>query len=118
MTEEWTHTHACTHTHSHSYVHTHTHSDVMSLPMLKQHVYVALEPQQSGEGGGGKGMEAVEARLNVMQVVFLSIQLSPSLDRDILLKGQQIFQSLFNRHFTDKLEVSTQNVGRTPVVHI
>ena len=77
----------------------------MSLPMLKQHVYVALELQQSGGSGGGKEMEAVEARLNVMQAVFLAFQSSPSLERDVLLKGQQIFQTLFNRHFTAQLEV-------------
>jgi len=62
-------------------------------------------------------MEAVEARLNVMQAVFLALQSSPSLERDVLLKGQQIFQSLFNRHFTVNLEVPTWNINRIPVVH-
>ena len=50
-------------------------------------------------------MEVVEARLNVMQAVFLAIQTSLSLREDILLKGQQVFQTLFNRHFTEALEV-------------
>ena len=50
-------------------------------------------------------MEVVEARLNVMQAVFLAIQTSLSLGPDILLKGQQVFQTLFNRYFTEALEV-------------
>ena len=50
-------------------------------------------------------MEVVEARLNVMQAVFLAIQTSLSLGADILLKGQQVFQTLFNRYFTEALEV-------------
>ena len=77
----------------------------MTLSELKQQVYVSLEPQRSEGGGGGGGMEVVEARLNVMQAVFLAVQTSLSLGPDILLKGQQIFQTLFNRHFTETLEV-------------
>ena len=50
-------------------------------------------------------MEVVEARLNVMQAVFLAIQTSLSLGPDILWKGQQVFQKLFNRYFTEALEV-------------
>ena len=78
----------------------------MTLSELKQLVYVSVEPQRGeGGGGGGRGMEVVEARLNVMQAVFLAIQTSLSLGPDVLLKGQQIFQTLFNRHFTEGLEV-------------
>ena len=90
------------HTHTTHMTHTYTHSDVMNLSVVKQQVYVALE---SKEGRVGKGMDVVEARLNVMQAVFVAIQTSPTLEEDILLKGQQIFQTLLNRHFTETLEV-------------
>ena len=109
------HTHTHTHTYTHTYTHTHnthyihTYSDVMTLSELKQQVYVALEPQGSGGALVGMRMEVVEARLNVMQAVFLAIQTCPSLEEDILLKGQQIFQKLFSMHFT-KTEVTY--VGR------
>ena len=102
----------CTHTHiPHTYhthtthiphTHTHTHSDVMNLSLVKQQIYVALENRG---GRVGKGMDVIEARLNVMQAVFVAIQTSPTLDEDILLKGYQIFQTLLNRHFTETLEV-------------
>ena len=74
----------------------------MTLSELKQQVYVALEPQGSERTGIGM----VEAQLNVMQAVFLAIQTCPSLEEDILLKGQQIFQKLFSMHFT-KTEVTS-----------
>ena len=78
----------------------------MTLSELKQQIYVSLEPQRSeGGGGGGRGMEVVEARLNVMQAVFLAIQTSLSLGTDVLEKGQHLFHFLFNAHFTDTLEV-------------
>lgn len=73
---------------------------------------MALEPHGSEERDENKmGSEAggqrkvVEARLNVMQAVFLAIQTSPSLGRDILEKGQHIFHALFNKYFTETLEV-------------
>ena len=81
--------------------HTYTHSDVMNLSVVKQ-VSAALNSE--GERVV-KGMEVVEARLNVMQAVFAAIQTSPTLEEDILLKGQQIFQTLLNRNFTEALEV-------------
>ena len=78
----------------------------MNLSVVKQQVYLALESQRSKEGRLEKRMEAVEARLNMMQAVFVAIQTKPSLGEDILLKGQQIFQTLLNRHFTENLEVT------------
>ena len=74
----------------------------MTLPELKQQIYVALEPQ----GNERAVIGVVEARLNVMQAVFLAIQSSSLLEEDILLKGQQIFQKLFSIHFT-KTEVTS-----------
>ena len=68
---------------------------MMTLSELKQQVYMALDPQKSE-------MEMLEARLNVMQAVFLAIQASPILDVD---KGQHVFQMLINKHFTESLEV-------------
>lgn len=83
----------------------------MSLSMLKQHVYEALDPQGSEGKGFGKEMELVEAKLNVMQAVFLAIQTSPSLGEDILEKGKQIFHALFSRNFTETLEVLVREGG-------
>ena len=74
----------------------------MNLSVVKQSVYEVLKPQT---GENGKEMDVVEARLNVMHLVFLAIQMSTSLEKDILLKGQKIFQTLFNRYFTSTLEV-------------
>ena len=68
---------------------------------------MALGCEEKREGGI---MEVVEARLNVMQTVFLVIQTSFSLGTDILQKGQQIFQTLFGRHFTNTLEVQMWKV--------
>ena len=68
---------------------------------------MALDPQRKEEGSVRKEVEVVEARLNMMQAVFLAIQASASLGEDILLKGQKIFQTLFDNHFTETLEVRT-----------
>lgn len=76
------------------------HRDVLTLPTLKQYVYLALIP-----GGGRLGTEVVEARLNVMHGTFLTLQSSPYLDDDLLVKGFQVFQTLFTRHFTETLQV-------------
>ena len=78
--------------------------DVMCLPALKQHVYSALNPKAT------PAMETVEARLNVMQTVFLAMQSqpSPSLAEptdSLLTDSQQIFQTLFSRHFNEDMEV-------------
>ena len=49
----------------------------------------------------------LEAMMNCMQAVFVCLQSGPSLDRDLLLKGQQAFHTLFTRHFRENMEVST-----------
>lgn len=76
----------------------------MTVLILKKNVYMALEPQRNEEVG--KGMELVEGRLNVMQAVLLAIQTSPSLGAGILVKGQHLFHLLFNKYFTETLEVT------------
>ena len=72
----------------------------MTLSVMKKYVYMTLEPQKNG-----KEVEVLEAQLNVMHAVFLAIQSSTSLGEDILLKGQKIFQTLLDSHFTETLEV-------------
>ena len=74
-------------------------------PSVKQNVYEVLKPQGRESERGGKGTIVVEARLTVMQAVFLAIQASPSLREEALQKGHRIFQTLLNRHFTKTLEV-------------
>ena len=104
-----THTTSLHHIHSHTtqfnHVFTFTHRDVMALSTLKQSVYEALELQMNERGEVQMEMKMVEARLNIMQAVFLAIQMSSSLGEDILVKGLHIFHALFNNHFTDTLEV-------------
>ena len=93
------------HTHTtHTYT-PHTNRDVMTLPGVKKCVYEALEPQKSEGAEGGMRMKVVEARLNVMHAVFLVIQTSLSLRTDILDEGQRLFPLLFEKHFTETLEV-------------
>ena len=76
----------------------------MCLPSLKQHVYSALSPLAL------PAMVTVEARLNVMQTVFLTLrsfsdptQAEPS--DALLTDSQKIFHTLFNRHFDVDMEV-------------
>ena len=76
----------------------------MCLPALKQHVYSALNPEAD------PAMVTVEARLNVMQTVFLVLQShsTPSQadpSEALLTVSQQIFQTLFYRHFDEDMEV-------------
>ena len=71
----------------------------MCLPSLKQHVYSALNPKADA------AMVTVEARLNVMQTVFLTLQTLPEPSNDLLRTSQRIFQTLFNRHFYENMEV-------------
>ena len=79
--------------------------DVMCLPALKQHVYSALHPKAE------VAMATVEARLNVMQTVFLTLQSQPGPAHDpsesLFSHSQKIFQTLFNRHFDEDMEVGT-----------
>ena len=79
----------------------------MSLSIVKKQVYVALEQQESEGEDGKKGMDTVEAQLNVMQGVFLAIQTSLSLKADVLLKAKHIFETLFNKHSTKTWKVWT-----------
>ena len=67
------------------------------LPTLNQYIYLALEPDG--------GCRAIEAQLNVMHAAFLSIQTASQLDDDSLLKGKQVFQTLFSKHFSEDIEV-------------
>ena len=76
----------------------------MCLPSLKQHVYSALNPETE------PAMVTVEAKLNVMQTVFLVLQShSTSSQADpseaLLIDSQHIFQTLFNRYFDEDMEV-------------
>ena len=71
---------------------------------------VALDQQRREGEDGKKGMDMVEARLSLMQGVFLAIQTSFSLKADVLLKAKHIFETLFNEHMTDTLKV--RDVGR------
>ena len=71
----------------------------MTLPAVKKIVYGPL----GSEAGGQR--KVVEAKLNLMQAVFLTIQTSPSLGEEILQKGVYIFRTLLNKHFTKTLEV-------------
>ena len=76
-----------------------THRDLMTLSTVKKSVYEPL-------GSEARGLwMVVEAKLNVMQAVFLTIQTSPSLEEDILQKGLHIFQTLLNEYFTTTLEI-------------
>ena len=78
--------------------------DIMCLPSLKQHVYSALSPMAQPE------MATVEARLNVMQTVFLALRSFSDPTRaepseTLLADSQKIFHTLFNRHFDVDMEV-------------
>ena len=66
---------------------------------------MTLGTQRNEEEEVGKEVEVLEAQLNVIHAVFLAIQSSTSLREDILLKGQKIFQTLLESHFTETLEV-------------
>lgn len=68
----------------------------MTLPTLKQHIYRAIGPTQ---------MNLIEARLNLMHATFLTLQSNANLDNDTLSKGYKVFQTLYSRHFDEKLEV-------------
>ena len=89
----------CIHLFLYHHHHQCTHRDLMTLSAVKNSVYEPL-------GSGARGLwMVVEAKLNVMQAVFLAIQSSPHLGEEILQKGLQIFQTLLNKHFNKTLEV-------------
>ena len=75
------------------------------LPNLKQCIYCSLGDPE------GK-MDTVEARLNLMQATFLTLQSSSDLtqDEDTVSKAQDIFKILFTRHFNESIEASTSIV--------
>ena len=81
--------------------------DVMCLPALKQNIYTVLLPAAS------RAIETVEARLNVIQTVFLTLQTKAEPTPDLLSSAQQMFQTLFNTHFTEDIEVNS-----THIVHV
>lgn len=72
-------------------------SDVLVIPTMKLYVYHSLAPDSAPVD--------TEARLNVMHAVYLCLQTSSNSDEDNQLKAEQIFQTLFNRHFNEKLTV-------------
>ena len=80
------------------HAHAHIHRDVQTLPTLKPLVYQSLVPDS--------GQDGMEARLNVMQATFLALQTRPALNQDLIVKGQQIFQTLLTRYFTEDLRVN------------
>ena len=76
--------------------------DVMTLPSLMQYIFSALELQ-------GKEMNTIEAKLNLIQTTFLTLQISSDLERDddILYKAHHVFRTLFTRHFDESVQAST-----------
>ena len=74
----------------------------MTLPTLKGHIYKALEHNPDNQT---HHMLLIEAKLNVLHTTYLALLSEPTLDEDLLLKGQQVFQTLFSRHFEENQEV-------------
>ena len=73
----------------------------MILPNLKQYIHLAL-------GKANKEMRTEEAKMDIMQVTFLVLQINPDVEQndDILQKGQQVFRTLLTRHFNEAMEAS------------
>ena len=67
----------------------------MCLPDFKQKIYSSICEDST------ESMTAMEARLNIVQMVFCVLQTSPKMDVAIL-KGQQTFQKLIIRYFDEK----------------
>ena len=94
------------HTHSRSnfvLIYMYDRRDIMTLPTLKKHIYQALEPGCDDQTS--PHLLLIEAKLNVLHTTYLSLLSEPQLDEDIVLKGQQVFQTLFSRHFEENQEV-------------
>ena len=77
----------------------------MTLPTLKKHIYRALEPS-SGGNQISHHLVLIEAKLNVLHTTYLALLSGTQLDEDLILKGTQVFQTLFSRHFEENQEVN------------
>ena len=80
------------------------HRDVMTLPTLKKHIYRALDPSPGDQASSH--LVLIEAKLNVLHTTYLALLSELQLDEDLILKGQQVFQTLFSRHFEENQEVN------------
>ena len=69
--------------------------DVMALPNLKACVYSAL---------GGSEIEILEAKLNIMETIFLVLQIISD-SNDSVHKGQYMYRTLMDKHFNSAMEV-------------
>ena len=65
----------------------------MSLSSLKHNIYSTTTDV------------TVEAKFNVMQATFIILQFKPLESEDILLMGQKVTHSLYNRYFDQSLKV-------------
>ena len=74
----------------------------MTLPALKKHVYKALVSPSEEQS---PHLVLVEAKLNLLHTTYLALLSEPQLNDDIIFKGQQVFQTLFSRHFEENQEV-------------
>ena len=74
----------------------------MSLLTLKEYIYSTLCMGKAMENG-----MLLEAMMNSMQAVFVCLQSGPTLDRELLLKGQGTFHTFLGRYFTEAMEVRT-----------
>lgn len=75
----------------------------MALPALKKCIYMH-----------NPACNVMEALLNVMQATFLVMRSAPTLDNDILSKGDQVFCSLYSQYFD---EIPREKVGHKIVAH-
>ena len=85
----------------------------MTLPTLKKHIYRALEPLPDEQTT--LHLILIEAKLNVLHATYLALLSEPQLDEDLILKGQQVFQTLFSRHFEENQEVRGQGGISAPL---
>ena len=84
----------------------------MTLPTLKKHIYRALEFNPACRT---PHLVVIEAKLNVLHTTYLALLSEPRLDEELLFKGQQVFQTLFARHFEETQEVGMSEVGEREV---
>lgn len=76
----------------------------MTLPTWKKHIYRALELNPGGQTS--PHLILIEAKLNVLHTTYLALLSGLQLDEDLVIKGQQIFQTLFCRHFEENQKVN------------